>query len=392
MSIKELILYRNIAEDETVVSVVEKKNSYIVTGKLIEFATKFGLNANIWQCYIAYLLITAENAYSLSCEMRGDTGGSISQIAGNDIAVIYNIFNNKPTGLTEELLNYRQTLNKENAIISSLTNRLKEAINVEGFKAKLESFYGANGVGVYALYRAFNVNEGDVLPVQSPDPILLSDLIGYDSAKKSLIDNTEAFIAGKRANNCLLFGSAGTGKSSSVKAILNEYCSKGLRMIELYKHQLRELGAVISVIKDRNYKFIIFMDDLSFEEYEVEYKYLKAVIDGSIEKKPDNVLIYATSNRRHLIKEDFSDRDGLHGSETVQEKTSLSARFGEMIFFDAPGKKEFNEIVKAVAKREGIKMDEEALLLAANSWEMSHSGKSGRTARQLIDYLLSKTN
>ena len=212
--------------------------------------------------------------------------------------------------------------------------------------------------------------------------------------KKKLVENTEAFVNGKKANNCLLFGDAGTGKSSSIKAIANAYYDRGLRIIEIYKHQFVDLSDVISQIKNRHYKFIIYMDDLSFEDFEIEYKYLKAVIEGGLEKKPDNVLIYATSNRRHLISESFQDKEGrrddLHASDTVQEKLSLFARFGVSIFFCAPDKKEFNTIVQTLAERYGVTMPTEELLAEANKWELSHGGLSGRTAQQFIDYLLGK--
>ena len=213
----------------------------------------------------------------------------------------------------------------------------------------------------------------------------------YELAKKKLIENTEAFVQGRKANNCLLFGDAGTGKSSSIKAILNQYYDQGLRMIEVYKHQFQDLNDVIAQIKNRNYKFIIYMDDLSFEEFEIEYKYLKAVIEGGLEKKPENVLIYATSNRRHLIRETFKDKqdrdEDMHTNDTVQEKLSLVARFGVTIYFGSPDKKAFQEIVRTLAIKNGISLPEEELLLEANKWELSHGGLSGRTAQQFIDYL-----
>ena len=169
------------------------------------------------------------------------------------------------------------------------------------------------------------------------------------------------------------------------------YYDRGLRIIEIYKHQFKDLNDVIAQIKNRNYKFIIYMDDLSFEEFEVEYKYLKAVIEGGLEKKPKNVLIYATSNRRHLVNERFSDRDdALHKSDTMQEKLSLVSRFGCTIYFGLPEKKEYQEIVLELAGREGIDMDKEELLLEANKWEVAHGGRSGRCARQFIDYLLGR--
>ena len=171
--------------------------------------------------------------------------------------------------------------------------------------------------------------------------------------------------------------------------------SKGLRIIEMYKHQFRDLNDVIAQIKNRNYKFIIYMDDLSFEDFEIEYKYLKAVIEGGLERKPDNVLIYATSNRRHLIREKFSDKadrdDELHTNDTVQEKLSLASRFGVTIFFRSPDKKEFEHIVTELAKRNGVSMPEEELLYKANQWELYHGGLSGRTAAQFIDYLCGVT-
>ncbi|MBP5732989.1 MAG: ATP-binding protein, partial [Lachnospiraceae bacterium] len=219
--------------------------------------------------------------------------------------------------------------------------------------------------------------------------VKFDDLVGYEAAKKKLRDNTDAFVAGRPANNCLLFGDAGTGKSSSIKATTNEYYEKGLRVIEINKYQFQYLNDVISQIKNRSYHFVIYMDDLSFEDYETDYKYLKAVIEGGLEKKPNNVLIYATSNRRHLIRENYSDKEDedMHTGDTVQEKLSLAYRFGVTIYFGRPDKKEFQAIVKALAERYGIEVPEEELLLEANKWELSHGGLSGRTASQFIDYL-----
>ena len=198
----------------------------------------------------------------------------------------------------------------------------------------------------------------------------------------------------RRANNCLLYGAAGTGKSTSVKALANHYYGRGLRIIEVYKHQLGSLRGLIARLRNRNYKFILYMDDLSFEEFEVEYKYLKALIEGGLEKKPDNLLIYATSNRRHLIRENFSDKgergEDMHAGDTVQEKLSLSARFGVTIYYGEPDKKEFEEIVRALAKKHQLTMNEETLLSEANRWELSHGGRSGRAAQQLIDHLLGR--
>ena len=281
--------------------------------------------------------------------------------------------------------------------ICRLSMKLGQAQSTDEFMEDMVSFYKDFGVGKLGLHKAFRIDEDGqgepvIVPITNIAHVKLDDLVGYEIAKKKLIDNTEAFVCGRKASNCLLFGDAGTGKSSSIKGILNQYYENGLRIIEIYKHQIQYLPKVIAQIKNRNYKFILYMDDLSFEEFEIEYKYLKAVIEGGLEKKPENVLIYATSNRRHLIKESFSDKEGrrddLHSSDTVQEKLSLVYRFGVTIFFCAPNKKEFQNIVKVLAERHHLTMPEDELLLKANQWELNHGGLTGRTAQQFIDYLL----
>ena len=282
--------------------------------------------------------------------------------------------------------------------ICALSIRLEQAETVEEFQSEVTEFYREFGVGKLGLHKAFRIeHEGEgakIVPITNIAHVHLSDLVGYELAKQKLVDNTLAFVQGKQANNCLLFGDAGTGKSSSIKAIINQYYDRGLRMIEVYKHQFQDLNSVISQIKNRNYKFIIYMDDLSFEEFEIEYKYLKAVIEGGLEKKPDNVLIYATSNRRHLVREKFSDKqerdDELHINDTVQEKLSLVARFGVTIYFGAPDKKEYHNIVKKLAEANHIQLSEQEFLLEADRWELNHGGRSGRTAQQFINYLLGK--
>ena len=303
----------------------------------------------------------------------------------------------------EMVLNYRASIQESKVYnsrirdrICTLAERFSKAHSPMEMKDFLTEFYKDYGVGKFGLHKAFRIEHTDkgvqIVPILNIAHVHLDDLVGYEIPKKKLVDNTEAFVYGRKANNCLLFGDAGTGKSSSIKAIANQYYEDGLRIIEVYKHQFQDLNDVISQIKNRNYKFIIYMDDLSFEEFEIEYKYLKAVIEGGLEKKPKNVLIYATSNRRHLVREKFSDkeerRDDLHASDTVQEKLSLVSRFGVTIFFCAPDKKEFGNIVKVLAERHGISMPESELLLEANKWELAHGGLSGRTAQQFIDYIL----
>lgn len=381
--------------------------------QLMELAVSHGFEGNLWHNFLTFLLVNNENAYSTACEIRGEVKGSINQIALHDFSIIKELFDFDFNQLSnffefdcsETIVNY-ESINGNSRIfnkrirdrICELCRHLEETKDVPEFKAAVTQFYHDFGVGKLGLHKAFRIEHQDegakIVPITNIAHVRLDDLVGYEIAKQKLIDNTESFVNGKEANNCLLFGDAGTGKSTSIKAIANQYYDKGLRLIEVYKHQFCDLNDVIAQIKNRNYKFIIYMDDLSFEEFEIEYKYLKAVIEGGLEKKPDNVLIYATSNRRHLIREKFSDkeevREDMHTSDTVQEKLSLYARFGVSIYFGAPDKKQFQNIVKALADKYQVHMPEEELLLEANKWELSHGGLSGRTAQQFINYMLGK--
>ncbi len=423
---QELIVYRNFEEGELLYDMAwlmehysdeyynkEDLSSllYECIHKLIDLAGNYGFHGNLWHCYLANLLVNNENSYSCGCEIRGEIEGTINQAALHDIVIFKEFYDYDFASMTQELgvpewsiiENYASSKQESKvyntricARICELAEHFKADNTPEEMKRTLTSFYKDYGVGKFGLHKSFRIAHDEsgvhIEPILNIAHVYMDDLVGYDIPKKKLIDNTEAFVAGKKANNCLLFGDAGTGKSSSIKAIANEYYEKGLRIIEVYKHQFQDLNACISQIKNRNYKFIIYMDDLSFEEFEIEYKYLKAVIEGGLEKKPQNVLIYATSNRRHLIRENYSDkeeiREDMHTSDTVQEKLSLVSRFGVTIYFGSPNKKEFQNIVSVLAKRYGITMDEEKLLAEANKWELAHGGLSGRTAQQFIDYVL----
>ncbi|MCU6746780.1 ATP-binding protein [Faecalicatena acetigenes] len=380
--------------------------------EILEISTSHGFEGNLWHTYLTFLLANDENAYSTSCEIVGKVKGSINTIAEHDFAIFKELFdydfqpmeNALKAECLSVLFSYQNGNNGGKIFnrrirdrICDLSRSLGKAESIEAFQDKLTEFYKEFGVGKLGLHKAFRIEheEGEkpsIVPITNIAHVHLDNLVGYEIAKKKLIDNTKAFVEGRRANNCLLYGDAGTGKSSSIKAILNQYYDQGLRMIEVYKHQFQDLNDVIAQIKNRNYKFIIYMDDLSFEEFEIEYKYLKAVIEGGLERKPENVLIYATSNRRHLVRETFRDKadrdEELHTNDTVQEKLSLVARFGVTIYFGSPDKKEFQKIVKELAKTNNITMAEEKLLLEANKWELSHGGMTGRTAQQFIDYLL----
>lgn len=377
-------------------------------GELISLADTYGFEGNLWFCFLALCLAENENPYSIACEIRGSISGSLQELALHDFYVFWRLGQYELDCLSmqevwSQVADYkapdrkgRQFDERVRDRILRLAKELEQAKIPEEFRSRAAEFYRDFGVGKFGLNQAFRVtgSEGNAQmePITGVESVCLSDLVGYERQKKKLIENTEAFIEGREANNVLLFGDSGTGKSSSIKAILHEYYGRGLRMIEVYKHQFQCLGDILEQVKDRNYKFIIYMDDLSFEEYEIEYKYLKAMIEGGLGRRPDNVLIYATSNRRHLIREKFSDKreldDDLHQNDTVQEKLSLVARFGVTIYYGAPDKKEFQQIVRVLADRYHIHMSEEELLLKANQWELSHGGLSGRTASQFITHLL----
>ncbi|NLZ80300.1 MAG: ATP-binding protein [Clostridiales bacterium] len=426
MNTHRLVLYKNFMYQDIFEDITWLMNNYdneyynkkdLVrlcyenVNKLVELASSFGFEGNLWHSFLAHLLANHENAFSTSCEMKGKIEGSLNDLACNDFRIFKSLFDYDFQKLEEvlEINCFSLIKTYQNVCYQSkvFNKRIRDEIHDLGLKlvgskdeneflSIITNFYEKVGVGILGLHKAFRIGVADekveIIPISNVEHIYFKDLVGYELQKKKLIDNTEAFLEGKKANNVLLFGDSGTGKSSSIKAVLNEYYDKGIRMIEIYKHQFKYLSAVIQQIKDRNYKFIILMDDLSFEDYEIEYKYLKAIIEGGLEKKPDNVLIYATSNRRHLIREKWSDkedrREDLHASDTVEEKLSLAARFGVSIFFIAPNKKEYENIVKVLAEKYNIYMDEEKLFLEANKWELSHGGLSGRTATQFINYLL----
>lgn len=424
--VSKLIVYRNLGEDSILLKLADifkrfeschYRSDELITdiyaqiSKLLDVATTYGFDDNLWHNYLTFVLITNENPFTLTCEKVGDLDGTVRHFVKNDYKVFMNLFHYNFRPIEETLgidcfstiLNYKSVHKTERMYnknvsekVRALAKDLGEAQEVDEFYEYVLRFYKDFGVGMFGLNKAFRIittDRGiDFLPINNMDKVILDDLTGYEIQKKKLIDNTEAFVAGKTANNCLLYGDAGTGKSTSIKAILNQYYDQGLRMIEIYKHQFQYLSAVISHIKNRNYRFIIYMDDLSFEEFETEYKYLKAVIEGGMETRPDNVLIYATSNRRHLIRETWNDRadrdEELHRSDTVQEKLSLVARFGITINYSKPSEKEYYEIVKNLARKyPEITLPEEELLAKSHQWELSHGGISGRTAQQFINHI-----
>ena len=426
--ISKLVIYRNAGEDSILFRLADicqqfdaggyiKENLiteiYIEINRLLDIATCYGFDKNLWHNYLAFILAMSENPFTLVSEKTGANEGTVNVFARGDFLIFKKLFDYDFTKMENELgincfsviLDYKAVVKSGHISNKSVSEKVQElseaiekAVDEDQIYNIVTGFYKKYGVGKFGLNKAFwvsvNKDAGGILaPITSTGDMVLDDIIGYEAQKKKLVENTEAFLNGKAANNVLLFGDAGTGKSTSIKAVLNMYYSQGLRMIEVFKHEFKDLSRIIAEIKNRNYKFIIYMDDLSFEEFEIEYKYLKAVIEGGLEAKPENVLVYATSNRRHLIRETWSDRsdmsqDELHRSDTMQEKLSLAARFGVSIGFYKPSQQEFFNIVKGLAaKHPEINLSYEQLCAEANKWELSHGGISGRTAQQFINYL-----
>ena len=415
----ELIVYRNFESDEVFsgVTALIKAERAGATGempaesvrcycdcveKMAAAAEGLGIAGSVWRTWLARLLSQRENAFALSHERRKISGGTMLRLAANDFDTLYAYMNYDFRVLEKKigvdiggcLADFTPSSKKsENAAVAALAADFAMASGGAELMAAAEKFYEERGCGKFALYCGFrwDSHKRGIVPAAPIEKITLSDIIGYEEQKKIVAENTDAFLSGRPANNVLLYGEGGTGKSSTIKAILNECAQRGLRMIEVYKHQINDLSTILDAIKRRNYKFILFMDDLSFEPSEVEYKFLKAFIEGGIEKRPDNVLIYATSNRRHLMKETWGDRadkdDDVHESETMQEKMSLVDRFGILVRYISPEQKEYLRIARALAEEYGVDASGEEFELGAIRWELKHGGFSGRSARQYVEFL-----
>lgn len=426
----KLLLYSDLGEDSILQALADiyrdweehnddpailRRRLLVQVKRLLDLATSYGFDENLWANYLAFLLITNENSFSLCCERSGAHPGSVNHFALRDFHAFFELlhydFSRLETALDVDcfhvLSDYQAVPKQERHYhkrisrqVRALSRALMDAEDADDIFALVTDYYRDLGVGMLGLNRAFRVRACDgvpeLLPVNNTDGVHLDDLVGYDVQKQDLRENTEAFLEGRLANNVLLYGDSGTGKSSCVKALINEYYERGLRMIELYKNQFPLLTQLITQTKNRNYRFIFFIDDLSFEENELEYKYLKALIEGGVETKPDNILIYATSNRRHLVRETWRDRDDVerngdvHRSDTMEEKLSLSARFGMQINFSSPGRESYHAIVRALAARVELALSDEQLIFAANRWEVRHGGMSGRTAQQFINHMAGK--
>lgn len=404
MKLNDLIIYKNLSNDSDILKCLsyfdQSINENEFVSLMLSLAEKYDLHDHLLKGLLTYLLVHHENVWTMALERKKEIHPSLKKVVIHDLQNLYYYFhydlslNDLYDDIFCHFPHTKPIINKEIfEILANLQQNLSQSTSVEQFYEILYNHYYQYGVGHYGLNKAFRFQNKKIIPIEHIGNNTLEQLIGYHNQKERLKANTEAFLLGKKANNVLLYGDSGTGKSSSIKALLNEYYKDGLRMIEVYKHQFIDLPQIINELQNRNYKFIIFMDDLSFEDFEVEYKYLKAVIEGGLEKKPDNILIYATSNRRHLIKETWNDRNHdqeINNNDAKQEKLSLVSRFGVQIMYIHPDKQNYLNIVDGLAKTYHIDMAEEELHTLALQWEIRNGGFSGRTAKQFIHMLLGK--
>ena len=362
---------------------------------------------DVWQAHLVERILEREHPFALAAE-KGEPSPPLLEQTRRDLRTLRAFFDLDAEALlgaveeaVPELAGLWVPLRSSDCKTGAsprrvLADKFATTADWDELAVTLAEHYALYGAGPLGRYRAFRWKEGNLQAVPHPDPVRLEGLIGYEREREPLIRNTERLLAGLPSHHALLYGLPGTGKSSTVKAVLNEYADLGLRLVELAKEDLKELPDLLDALRGRGPRFILFVDDLSFEEHEIEYKALKALLEGSIEEPPGNVRLYATSNRRNLIRERFSERDeggtsgtsdDVHARDTMQEKLSLAARFGLRVTFPAPDQQRYLEIVSGLVEERGLKISDEELRERALLWDRWHAGRSGRTARQFVDEL-----
>jgi uncharacterized protein len=434
-SASSLVIYRQILQDPVVARMIEfldliahdPSQSWQHSRKLAAayalffsaLATKAASNreapvGNPWQNHLLDLVLNDENAFSYrSASVRVKAfGSSLIQQVQEDLRKLHRLYLLESVQIQSALKNVfpestwvgwdqlESSIHDEASSPTSRRTSLKQHLHVtanwDSCVDRLAEFYSSAGVGIFSQFRAFHwkpgVPAGSLEGIESVDPIRLGDLVGCDDQKDWLIRNTAHFLAGLPANNVFVYGDRGTGKSSAIKALLHHFADKPFRMLEISREHLSDLPQVMKILRSRREYFVVFIDDLSFEEGETQYKTLKAVLEGGLESRPANVLIYATSNRRHLIREYFSDRetyesDEVRHQDTLQEKVSLADRFGIQLVFVAPDQHQYLAIITSMAQCRGIQLPADELKEKALQWAQLHNGRSGRTARQFMDFL-----
>lgn len=373
-----------------------------IWAKLIKEGAARGWQGNLWQAYLTKAIISSNQPLAGLLERGGKLTPEQAAVLYQDMKVLLGLWQldwQYPAMICQvELpLDWQAVLAAQVTVEQPLI-QLQAAFaaaagdgqerSTERFAAALLSYYRRYGYGDFSLYGGFTLSErnGEVVwqPTVGEQWGRLDDIIGYERQKQTLVRNTELFLDGFQANHCLLYGAAGTGKSSCVRALLSHYFQRGLRILELGRDQLHLLPQVFERLRGRAHRWLILLDDLSFEEFEVEYKQLKVMMEGGLTGAPANVLFYATGNRRHITQTEEGTKFGAATSDQKEERLSLAARFGETILFDSPDRDEFNQIVLGLAKRFGLELEREELLKRANAWELMHHGRCGRSALQFI--------
>lgn len=384
LRLKTTAVFRNLLEDGVIKSLVRFFEASGINEQLDacgQFAYELYSHTENLSRYILNIVSDDENVFVKKTAHGEIVSGELTECVKSELELFGRI-----AALTGE--DFRKIMNYSGYLPNWQTSPID--FETEYFN-RIHSI-GKFGYGIYAKYHMFCVNDGKVVPVKHPDSVSLKDLSGYHDERQKIIDNTKALLQGKPAANILLSGDAGTGKSSTVKAVANEFKDEGLRIIEVRKDQLIDIQRIIDDLNCNPLKFILFIDDLSFNQTDDNFSALKAILEGSVSAKSANVVIYATSNRRHIVKESFAERDNgddVHRNDTVQELMSLSERFGLLITFVKPSKECYLEIVKNIAVQNGIDWNDEKLYNDAERFALLKGGRSARTAKQFIDGILS---
>ena len=385
MKAKSFVVFNNILEDDVMKAFlnmidIKEKSDIKKVEEYSNFTRKLFEKSENFSDYIWKLIIFNENIYVHKLASKEIISNMLAQCVKHELQTLQEIATITSKDIRSEI--------EYNGFMAEWSINTEYDFN-KMYEERMEKLFTV-GYGIYSNNIMFTYDNGTVAPVKYPDNIRLSSHIGYERERKRIIDNTYAFIKGKPAANVLLYGDAGTGKSSTVKAIVNEYANEGLRMIEVRKGDLLEIPKLIQELANNPLKFSLFIDDLSFSKNNEEIGALKAILEGSVTAKTSNVVIYATSNRRHLVQESFSERQGddIHRNETIQEQISLSDRFGLSICFSKPNKKEYLDIIHGLLEEYKVKKIENVDMLAEQH-AMSRGGRSGRIARQFVEYLKS---
>lgn len=387
LSARSVAIFKNAVKDDVVSALLrllnnDSENEEILISMYSDFVSALYETTDDLSEYINSLLQNDENAF-VKAAAKGDVSPLILEACENELE-----FFEKLSKITSK------EVCSEIGMKIFLPQWRNSNISIKAEYDRKISEIRTTGYGIYAEHRMFLYKDNEIVPVKYPDPQSLSQMSGYEAERQKVIDNTMALLHGKPCNNVLLYGDAGSGKSSTVKAIVNEYWKTGLRLIEIKKNQLYSLADVIEKLADNPLKFIIFIDDLSFSSNDSDFGALKAILEGGVAGKTENIAIYATSNRRNLVKENFSDRNGddIHLQDTIQEIMSLSARFGLKITFSKPDKDLYLSIVENLSLQYNISIDKNELFLSAEAFALRNGGRSPRTAKQFIEYLASKNN